>query len=52
MWSRIDDGVAEAVAGQALAAAVADVVETRPRVRRGGGLHVVEVAAEVDGASR
>ena len=44
-----DDVVAEAVAGQALTTAVADVGQTRPRVGRRSATHVVEVAADVDG---
>ena len=43
------DVVAEAVAGQTLAPAVADVVQSRPRVGRGRRLVVVEVAAGVHG---
>ena len=42
-----DHGVAEAVAGQALPGAVADVVEAGPGVRGGGRLLEAEVAADV-----
>ena len=50
MWSRRTTCVAEAVAGQALAGAVADVVQAGPRVVGSvGRLDEAEVAAEVDG---
>ena len=45
------DVVTEAVAGQALAGAVALVVQTRPGVARGRGLGPAHVAADVDPTS-
>ena len=44
----VDDVVAEAVAREPLALAVADVVESRPRLLGGRGLVPVEVATDVD----